>query len=389
MSSFVEAVVENDAITLEQGVVELLEDAFGDWEPAEGNIETFLTKAFARIASSNREQAARISKAALKRFGESIAEVPPVQAAPATVASTWTTIDSAGYTIPAGTLVTIAAAGDETFGFRTVADVAVEAGKSATAAGAVTLRAVVAGEAANELTADPTLSDSLAFVLDIALVGETTNGSDAEDEDEYLIRLVKTLRTLSLSLIVGQDFEIDALGMPPVAYALCIEAWDADAGLEAALHTSVYAKDAAGAPLSAPNKLALVARQQAKVPSGVLVHAADATYTAVKVKAPVAVLAGFDPNAVKAAVSARLSEYLAKANWGAPSFGDVGSSGGWVNRTTVYRNELISEVDRVAGVDRVGTLELAKEGSGFGTADVSLPGKVSVTEPGTIEVSVL
>lgn len=375
-----------DDAALERQIDEELEARFDGWSPAKAGLFSFMKKAFVRVGTLLYGQLNLTLVAMFKRFGESLIGVPPILAAPASGESVWTMIDNAGYTIPAGTQVTIAAAGDRVVGFRTVEEVTVAPGFTTAA---VTLVAIEPGTQGNKLTADPVLRDALAFVASIDLEGETSNGVDEETEDAYLVRLVKTLRTLSLSLIVGQDFEIDALGMAPVAYALCVEAWNSEAGEEAALHVSLYAKDAAGAPLSGPNKAALVARQQAKVPNGVLVHAADATYTAVKVKAPVAVLPGFDPETVKAAVAARLNEYLAKSKWGAASSGDIGSSGGWVNRTTLYRNELVSEVDRVGGVDRVGALELAKQADPFGTADVALPGKVSVTEPGTIEVSVL
>jgi len=387
MSEFTTGDVEGfDDARIEREMDEALEARFEGWSPAKGGAFSFMKKAFARVGALLYGQLGLTLVAMFKRFGESLIGVPPILAAPASGESVWTMIDNAGYTIPAGTQVTIAATGDRHVGFRTLEEVVVAPGFTTAS---VPLVAIEAGVQGNNLTADPVLRDALIFVEPIALDGETSNGADEETEDAYLIRLVRTLRTLSLSLIVGRDFAIDALGMAPVARALCIEAYDSDAGKEAALHVTVYTRDASGAALSAPNKAALVARQQAKVPSGVKVHAADGTYTAVKVKTSVAARPGFDPAAVKAAVEARLAEYLARQNWGVPQQGDPGSSGGWENKDTVYRNELIAEEDRVSGVERVVTLELAKAGDALGTTDVKLPGKAPVAEPGTIEVSVV
>jgi uncharacterized phage protein gp47/JayE len=390
VGDFVEAIVDNDALELEQEIIEALEARFEGWEPAEGNLEIWLIKAFARIASTTREQVARISKEAFKRFGESVVNVPPIHAAAATVSSTWTMTGSVGYTIPAGTLVTIAAAGDEAFGFRTIADVTVEATKSATAVGEVVLRAVEPGEAANGLDADPSLSDSLAFVSKIELDGVSSGGVDAEDEDAYLDRLTETLQLLSLSLVVPRDFEIDARAVAGVARALCLPAYDGDAELdEQPLCVTVVAVDENGQALGAPAKEELQARQAAKVPSGVNNFVLDPTYTSIDVEAEVEVLPGNDPASVTAAVTTRLQAYLSPANWGLPSsFGDLSNSAGWVLVTSVYRNELISEIDKVPGVGRVVVLALAKTGDVLKVQEsVALSGVAPLTEAGDIEVN--
>jgi hypothetical protein len=384
MAEFTTGIEGLDAATLERQRNEALESRFEGWSPAEGGFFTWLNKPTSRIDAMLIAQLGLTLTAMFKRFGESIIGVPPILAAPASVESTWAMADDAGYTVPAGTQVTIAATGETTVGFKTAADVVVAPGSTAAS---VTLVAIEAGTAGNELSADPVLRDALAFVDMIALDGVTANGVDEETEDAYLARLVKRLRTLSLSLIVGEDFEIDALDFAPVYLAKCLEAYDADAEEAKALHVSLWTVDLAGQDLSAPNKAALKERQQAKVPSGVTVHTADPTRTPIKVKAKVAVKPGFDPSAVTTAAAARLTAYLDPAIWPLADFGDPGSGGGWVNRTVVRRFELVSTLDQVGGVDYVDSLELGKEGSAFGTADVELPGPVAVTEPGSIEMS--
>ena len=383
-STFTEAVIENDPTVLEQTVIEELEAAFEGWEPAEGNLEVWIIKAFARIASTVREQAASTSVALFKRFGEAIVNVPPIQAAPATVESLWTMVDNAGYTIPVGTQVAIAASGDLSLGFITAKEITVAPG-STTAS--VPLEAVESGAEGNGLTADPSLIDALAFVESIELEGTTANGVDEEDEDDYLDRLVEDLQLLSLSPIADRDFEIDARSVPGIARAKCIEAYNADEEKEEALCVSVYPVDEDGAKLSSGVKEELQKRQEAKVPSGVNVFVDDPTYTKLDVTAAVVVKTGFDKTTVIAAVESRLAEYFDPAKWGVPSQGDASTSSGWENRTTVYRFELISELYRVGGVDRVKSLELAKHGSALGTADVALTGVVPLTEAGDIEIT--
>lgn len=384
MSDFVALLeTEADASSLEASVVEALEAQFEDWTPAEGNLEVWLTKAFSRIGASVFDQATLLSTGAFKRFGEAIVNVPPIQAAPATADSKWTMVDNAGYTVPAGTQVNIGASGDLSLGFIT-AEEATIAPESTTAV--IPLEAVESGEEGNGLTADPVLSDALAYVEKIELEGTTSGGVDEEEEDDYLDRLVEALQLLSLSLIVGADFEKDARAVPGIARAKAIEAYNADEAKEEPLSVSVYPVDEDGAKLSSPVKEALQERQEAKVPSGVLLFVDDPTYTEIKVKAKVVVQTGFDSATVLAAVKARLEEYFDPANWGVPTAGDASTSGGWINQTKVYRFELISEIDRVGGVERVTLVELVKEGGALGTADITLEGVVPLTEPGSITV---
>jgi hypothetical protein len=292
-------------------------------------------------------------------------------------------VDNAGYTVPAGTQVAIEKDGQTSLGFITTEAVEIAPG-STTAT--IPLAAVEAGEEGNSLSADPKLIDALAYVLSIELEGETANGVNEELEDQYLNRLVETLQLLSLSLIVGRDFEIDARAVAGIARAKAIEGYNAESSTESPLAVSVYGVDASGAKLGAEIKAALKARQEAKVPDGAVVFVADPAFQKIKVKVQFKVLPGFDSATVVAAVKARLNEYLAASKWGVPNSGDASTSGGWENKTTVYRFELVSEVDRVGGVDRVSLLELAKESSSFGTADVTMTGKVTLTEPGALTV---
>jgi len=387
VSIFTEALIDNDPEALEESVNEQIEAAFEGWTPAEGALETWLTKAYARIAELVRDQVAVITKGAFKKFGETIVGVPPILAAPATATSTWTMVDAAGYSIPAETLVAIAVSGNEKLGFQTVAEVMVEAGKTATEAGEVVLQAVEAGEDANNLTEDPVLIDSLSYVSEIALVEETKGGVDEEDEDTYLNRLTEALQLLSLSLIVQRDFEIDARAISGIARAVCLPAWDGKEEDAAPLQVTVIGIDAEGKALSAGKKEELQERQQAKVPDEVIVHTADPAYTSIDVEAEVEVLPGYDGPTVVEAVEARLAGYLSPEAWGLPATGDASNSSAWENKLKVYFLEVVSEVDRVAGVSRVIALKIAETGKALGTADVSLKGIVPLAEAGELKVT--
>jgi hypothetical protein len=374
-----------DASQLELESLALIEAAFEGWSPAEGDLLTWVTKIVSRLGAQIFDQASTTEEAMFKRFGETIARVPPVQAAPASVESTWEVVDKSGYEIPDGTRVLIEASGARQAGFVTVGDtvIAPESTKAT-----ILLRAVEPGTENNGLSGPVTLSDSLSFVVEpggIVLEGVTAGGVDEETEEAYLGRLVETLRLLSISLIEPEDFETDARAIPDIDRCKCIRAYNAETKeAEVPLCVSVFPIDANGKAVSSEAKTALKERQEAKLLSGVLWFVANAEYLKVDVKASVEVAAGFDPEVVIAAVKARLEEYFSPANWGKPTNGE---GSGWINRTKVYRFELVSEIDRVGGVERVASVELAEHGKALGTADLTLKGVAPLTESGTFEVT--
>jgi hypothetical protein len=393
MSNFVEILTDNSATSLETEAFERLEAQFEEWAPAEGNLDVWLIKAFARIASIVRGQAAELSTDAFKKFGESIVAVPPILASPAEVGSTWKMIDTAGYAIAAGTKLNIASSGESVVAFEVLSDVVIAPGSDETEEGQVVLRALVAGTGGNGLSADPvpneTGADSTAATSaaeSITLTGVTSGGVDEETEDAYLDRLTEELQLLSLSLIVPEDFSKDARSVAGVWRALTLGGYKNETA-EEPLCLTVFPVDINGAALSTPKKEELLERQQAKIPSGAEVFVHDAKYTKVDVSAEVVCIKGFEPPAVKAAVEGLLASLFSPANWGLPPQGDR-LSNGWINSKVVYVNELIAELDRLNGVQRVVFVKIRKHASGsLAATDLNLEGVVPLTEPGDFTVT--
>lgn len=375
---------EIDVSSLKSEFVELLQARFPGWEPASSDLLTWLSEGAARISADVFEQMTQLEQAAFKRYGEAIASIPPVQAAPATVESVWTMADELGHEIEAGTQIGIPGLEGTPVGFETVGDAVIAAGSTKAT---ILLQAIEPGEEANGLSGEPKLETALAFVESpngIELEGVTAGGVDEEEEAAYLNRLVETLRLLSISLILPEDFEVDARSYAGISRAKCIRTYDAqEEEDEVPLCQTVFPIGPEGKPVSETVKAALLKGQEAKLISGVLHFVADPSYTGIDVKASVVVEAGFDPETIAAAVKTRLEEYFAPSAWGLPKNGE---GSGWINRTSVYFNEVISEMDRVGGVDRVASLEIGKHGGTLGTKDIELSGVAPLAEPGTLEV---
>ncbi len=389
MPKFEELLIENDPQTILESMHADIRARFEDWDPTRAGLAKWIMETGARTHSTTREQFASVAKAVFKKFGETIAEVPPTLPAPATATSTWTLIDTEGHTIEAGTLVSVAIDGDNVRIFEVLSDVVVAPGSAVTKAGEVLLQDTESGAEGNKLTAAPQPYSSVAFVDSIALVGETSGGVDAEDEDEYVVRLREELQLRSLSLILSRDFEIDATAIPGIERALCIPGYDNEAKKEnVPLCFTVVPIDDAGIESSAGVQKELAERQEAKLISGVNYFVGKPTYTEVDAEVAAKVAAGFDPETVKAAIAARLAALLSAANAGRPSAGDASNSTGWEPISHIYVNEVISELDKVAGVDRVVSVKLAKHLAALKAEDVELAGVAALPKAGTLTVSV-
>lgn len=277
-------------------------------------------------------------------------------------------IDDAGYTIESGTVVTIAEDGQTSHPFMTTNTVTVDPGDTVTATGEVGLRALLPGEGANNLTADPTLVTTLAYVADggVALEGTTSGGADAEEIADYLDRLRITLQTLSLAPILPRDVEILALQIDGVARATAIDGYDPSGpSYGNDRMAAVAALDASGNPVSADTKTAIDEYLEGLREVNFVFNVIDPTSNTIHASVVVVPHAGFDAPTVAQNVEAVLSDYFDAANWGIPETTEPG--GGWENETVVRFFEVVSTVDRTAGVDYVDELYI-------GSASKSLTG---------------
>jgi Baseplate J-like protein len=369
-----------------------MQTAFPGWEAAEGNLESWLARWWAIAKVDLAELAADVPVEIFRKFGEEIIGIPSVAAAPATGVTTWTMVDNAGYTVSAGTAVSIALSGSESFDFVTLSDFTVPPGSTVTATGAVAIEAIVPGSDANLLSADPTLVNAITGVKSIALEGTTSGGVDAEDASAYLDRLVAELRLLTPRPILPNDVATLARRVPGVARALPLDGYDpvaATYGHERMVTVAVM--DENGLPCDAATKAEVDALLEDMRELNFVFEVIDPKATAnntIKVSTTVQAVrvADLDVAGLQASISATISNYLSALNWGRSPFD--GDEGIWIEQTTVRRFELLTLVDSVEGVDYVTALTLARQSGTLGTTDVVLDGPAGVPAPGTITVTV-
>lgn len=388
MAEFVEFPLETEPDALAQLAFDFLQSKIPDWEPHDGQFEVWLIESLSQMAAEVRDVAADMPVSIFKFMGEKILRLPPFNATQAVGTSTWTMVDNAGYTIPAGTNVSLPGDGEDVIGFSVLEDVVVAPGATVTGTGEVQLLADEEGAAGSGLTGPIQLIDILDFVDGPpVLEGVTTDGQDEEDEDAYLVRLAARMELLTDTPILAPDFaRVVRNNIAEVARATAIDNYNADtatAGVERCVTVAVQnsAGDASSSGVKAAAKDLLESLRE----SSFLIFIIDPSYNLINVTVQAKALPGYDTAAVAASLTAGINEFLSPARWGRPNFGDQPE---WVNIPTVRYLELSTAINEVEGVDYIEVLTFAKQGSGLGTTNVTMTGVVPLPKPNTINVTV-
>ena len=360
---------------------------FPGWVPREGHLEVALLEVMARMVSQSAAVAAQVPLAIFQYFGTSLLGLPPGAGAPALMATTWTMVDTQGYTVPAGTLVAYPASGSTNVLFAVASAFTLPPGVQSSGPGAVLLQAMQPGAAANGLPPRAcVLVDALAYVATVASVAPTSGGTDAESLSAYLNRLSTELRLIGPRPILTPDFAALALNQPGVGRACAINGYNpADGSVNNERMVAVAVVDGNGDALAAPSIAAVQAYLESVREVNFVVNVFAPTYTAVSltaqlVAAPGQSLAGVQQSAINAAASA-----LSPANWG----GGNQTPPIWTNETTLRYLELVALLGNVAGVDYVASLTVGLGPSPtMGTVDLTLSGVIALPTPGNITINV-
>ena len=222
-NGYIQLPVDVDPTVLQSDQLDFVAAALPGFVPQDGHLEVILLTTFAAMCAQTAQVAAQVPTAIFSYFGQLIG-ITQVAGLPATALSTWTMVDTKGYTIPAGTVVAFTPSGDSQVLFTVASAVTVPAGQSVTGGGAGTLVAAAAGAFGNNLGPSAvTLIDSLAFVASVASTTVSSGGANAETQPAYLNRLSAQLQLLTPRPILPADFAALAPNTVGVTRALAID----------------------------------------------------------------------------------------------------------------------------------------------------------------------
>jgi hypothetical protein len=393
MAEYIMDPLVTDEDALIEDAVTFLQTRWPDWTPSEGNLETWLIRACARMVAEARDVASDVPPAIFRFFGEKIFGLFPIEPTSSIVSSTWTLNDNPdGRTIEAGTQVGIVDSDQSLFAFEVVESIDIGPTVLVTGSGEVLLRSIDEGSDTSGIGgtgADAQLIDGIGWVDAIVLTGPSSGGHDGESDDEYLNRLATRLTLLTPRPILPSDFEILAIDVAAQegqsVRAIALDGYNpANQTFNNERMVAIaMINDETGENAPTLIKNAVDSELQALREVNFVVNVIDPTRTTIDVTVIGVALPGYDVSIVDAAVEGAIQAFLSDINWG--SFTE---SGEWINQTVARHQDLSAVVNNVAGFSHWTTLTWRKGADAFATTDITLTGAVPLPTPGVLSVTV-
>lgn len=353
--------VETDTRAIAERIYDGLAARFPGWIARDGNLEVGLTDEWSAVAAELRQEAVTVPEAVYQTYGEEVLGIPATPPAPANGTSTWTALDDEGYTIPAGTQLTLARTGDDLVAFEVLSSVEIPKGE--TTVDDVQIVATATGAQGNELSGPGELIDPLFWVHSIDVPDPTAGGLDGQALEDYLTLLIMLMRLVALRPILPLDFAILTLQLPEVARAVSMDLYDPGSGTWGHARTiTVILIGPDGRPVGTEVKQQAAARLESLREVNFVIHIIDAPLEPIDVTYRVVAYSEQDPTIVKDACDQALEDYLSPANFrlGTTSPSTVGGEqinppapGQTPGRQTLRLNDIIGLLDRQRGVDFV------------------------------------
>ncbi len=351
------------------------------WEPHPEAMATWLIETAAAITSAGVEVANLIPDRIFHRWIEQHAGIPPMAGTPAALTTTWTFRDAAGYTVPAGTLLSVVNPAGDPIEFQTTQDITCPAGDTVVANQVIST--VDATGDVNGLTPAPgdvQIAEPMDYVTSVEPVGVTSGGSDPETEQAYLDRGTRRLRLSGGALVLGPDYVAAAEEVIGVERAVALNGFIPPnlTNQERAVTVAVHGPGGVACSTAVKNQVDAVLQARREV--NFVINVIDPDFNPIDVTVTAVAYEGYDPATVQALVDAALREFLSPGLWPRVPV-ELGQS--WMNRTTIRYFDVVAAVDQVIGVDYITSLQV-----NGGTSDVNLTGVAPLPTPDAINVTV-
>lgn len=389
MADYIDFPIDSDPEDILANAISFIQARFPGWDPSrDGNLDVAMLKSLAADIADLKSVASAVPISIFRYFGNSILRFKPIDATPASALTTWTVIDSSGYTIPANTTVSI----DSPSGpvpFATLEDVIIFAG--GTTASGVLIEALQAGADGSGLgSAGGTvnLEDPLDFVVSVTQTAATSGGVDDELDTEYIARLATDLQLLSMRPILPHDFAVLYRTIPGVFRSTAVDGYNpADATFNNERMVTIFGIDTIGADVDGATKAAGKAYLESLREVNFVVNTASPSLHQIDVTYKVKAVPGADPAAVLSSVNAALAAYLSALNWGTTLGQDPHD---WTNQSVVRYLEVAQVINAVQTVDYITTtagnydLTIREHSGALARTDVALTGVAPLPTPGVM-----
>jgi Baseplate J-like protein len=186
-----------------------MQAAYPGYNPAPTNPEVVQATGIAALMADVAQTGVVVPDAIFRQFGTLLFGIPYLFGASATASVQVTAVDTSGYTLPAGTDLTLGA-----YGFQTQSDLTIPNG---TSTGTVTAIAVAPGSAYNGATNPTSFVSVINWVSSVTALGPASGGVDQESDTDYQNRLAALFTLITPRPITASDYATLALSFSPAS----------------------------------------------------------------------------------------------------------------------------------------------------------------------------
>lgn len=324
--------------------VEHIQSRMPEWTPRAGSQEVVLVEAMVMLLTSTNFSISMVHTRVVEHLLR-LQGITRDQGGPARAMVTFEVAGSQSvYEIPAGTTVRAHLQDTgESVDFTTDGRVEILTGEEMT--GEVQVTATEPGRQFNGIPVGTSLDmvDNLPFVERVTLSSASAGGRDPESDAALEARAASRFGRMVTTLVMPDHFKLATLELPNVGRAHVVNAYDPtnseSSPGEDAGHITVAVADNEGQPLTESERGEIEWFLAEQAIASMIIHVVDPDYTNVSVSVEVQAEPTSDSATVKEAVEARLARWLSPAQW---------AWGG-----TIRQFDIVTEINRVSGVERV------------------------------------
>lgn len=217
MADYIIEPLDTDPEVLFQNFVEYIQATFPDWNPSEGQLDVMIARYFAMQTAFTADMASRVQRAIYRYLGASLANIQPLPGSAARALVHFVIRDPLPVpverTLAYGTHIGLTDSDGDIQIFSTSDDLVVAAGAIE---GEVEVEAVELGAISNNISGSVQLIELVDWIETGYVVGQSSGGSDPEEDDLYIQRLTKNFALMAPRPILAEDFAVFAQNIPGV-----------------------------------------------------------------------------------------------------------------------------------------------------------------------------
>jgi hypothetical protein len=391
MSDYIIEPLDTDVESIFQDFVDYVRSYYPDWNPSEAQLDVIIARFYAQQTATVADMASRVQRSIYRYMGASLLNIPPIEGAAAVATVSFHVMDDLAHTMEVGTQLGLTDANGDLHMFQTTVDMVSPA--NAVEWPSVEAQAVDLGADANNLSGAVQLMELFDWIDDAQVVGTSSGGADAEEDDVYIQRLTDNMQ-IPRRPTIADDVVVMARNVPGVWRAAAIDNYrSTGAGTYATdMEDSIAlsAIDENGIEISGAIRNQLVAYIQSNLRQNFILNWVSPVYHTINItyKAHGYQVPGYDTAAIKSEIDASFARLLDPAISGQKT-AEQPISRNWTPVRVIRFLDLTTVVENNRQVDYTETLTFNIDGGTDDKNDKPLTGVFPLTRPGVFTGTVV